>query len=466
MRVRFWGTRGSIAAPGPDTVRFGGNTSCVEVTTGGSDCFMFDCGTGARALGAKLVANTSKPISVTILFSHTHWDHIQGFPFFAPLFIPGSRITVCGPEGSGRSLREVLAGQMEFTYFPVEIGQLPATITFQELGEGTYEIGGARVVAQYLHHPAMTLGYRVEADGAAVVYACDHEPFSEMLWHENPARRHAEFIVHEGDRRHARFMAGADMLIHDGQYTPEEFPSKKNWGHSTYEYAVGLAAAARVRQVVLTHHDPAHDDALVEEIEARARGYVTDLGYHVQVCCAYEGLELTLEPHGVGHVAGAPVAPHSGRDALRGRHILVVDDDADTRALAKHALSQDGHIVTEASGGREALALIDAQPPDLLLLDLLMPDGGGLEVLTILRSRPATAALPVVVLTGFNDEVSTRTSFEHGATDYLTKPFSLPQLAARVRACLARAGLEFAVDQGPMTTAGERLPQGDGQDLR
>ncbi|HEU5311302.1 MAG TPA: MBL fold metallo-hydrolase, partial [Candidatus Eisenbacteria bacterium] len=229
VRVRFWGTRGSIATPGPGTVRFGGNTSCVEVTTSGGACFIFDCGTGARPLGAELMAHAPKPISAVILLSHTHWDHIQGFPFFAPLFVRGNQITVCGPEGSGHSLAEVLAGQMEFTYFPVDLSQLPATITFRELGEGTHDIDGARIVAQYLHHPAMTLGYRVEADGAAVVYACDHEPFSEMLWHENPALSHAESIVHEGDRRHARFMAGADMVIHDAQYTPEESPSKKNW---------------------------------------------------------------------------------------------------------------------------------------------------------------------------------------------------------------------------------------------
>jgi CheY-like chemotaxis protein/phosphoribosyl 1,2-cyclic phosphodiesterase len=438
MRVRFWGTRGSIAVPGPDTVRFGGNTSCVEVTTSASGCFLFDCGTGARALGARLAAHAPQPLAATILLSHTHWDHIQGFPFFAPLFIPGSRITVCGPEGSGGSLRDVLAGQMEFTYFPVEIGQLPATITFRELAEGTYEIGGARIVAQYLHHPAMTLGYRVEADGAAVVYACDHEPFSETLWHDNLAVSHAESIVHEGDRRHARFMAGADLVIHDAQYTPEELPSKKSWGHSTYEYAVGLAAAAGVRQLVLTHHDPTHDDAFVEDIETRARRHVADLGYDLQVRCAYEGLELALEPQDVHHVASAPAAPHSGQDAPRSSHILVVDDDPDIRALANRALSQDGHVVVEASGGREALALIDAHPPDLLVLDLLMPAPGGLEVLRILRSRPATAALPVVVLTALDDEATTRAGFDLGASDYLTKPFSIPQLAARVRACLAR----------------------------
>jgi CheY-like chemotaxis protein len=440
MHVRFWGTRGSIATPGPGTLRFGGNTSCVEVTTSAGACFILDCGTGARALGAALMARGPKPLTATILLSHTHWDHIQGFPFFAPLFVPENRITVCGPEGSGRSLREVLSGQMEYTYFPVDIAQLPAAITFRELGEGTHEIGGARVVAEYLNHPAMTLGYRIEADGAAVVYSCDHEPFSEALWNESPSPDRAESIVHEGDRRHARFLEGAGLVIHDAQYTPEEYPSRKNWGHSTYEYAVELAAAAGVRQLVLTHHDPTHDDAFVEEIEKRARECAKQLGGVVEVCCAYEGLNLVVEPRDAVRLAPMPSAPHEGRDPQRGRRILVVDDDPDIRALANLALSQDGHIVVEASSGQEALAAIAAQAPDLLVLDLLMPVQGGLEVLKILRSSPVTAGLPVVVLTAMDDEANTRAGFEFGATDYVTKPFSIPQLAARVRACLKRSG--------------------------
>jgi len=440
MRAQFWGTRGSIAAPGPDTVRFGGNTSCVAVRTDAGACVILDCGTGARALGAALMAQTSgRPLSATILLGNTRWDHIQGFPFFAPLFVPGSRLTICGPEGSAGSLRDVLAGQMEYTYFPVELGQLPATITFRELGEGTHEIAGVRVVAQFLHHPAMTLGYRIEADGAAMAYLADHEPFSATLWHGNHTSSRAESIVHEGDRRHAQFMAGADLVIHDAQYTPEEYPSKKTWGHSTYEYAVGMAAAAGVRQLVLTHHDPTHDDGFVAAIEARARAYVAQLGYAVEVCCAYEGLDVLVDPHAARPLAGTPRAPRTGRDAPRGCRILVVDDDPDIRALARHALSQDGHTVSEAASGQEALALIDRQAPDLLVLDLLMPVQGGLEVLKILRARPATAALPIVVLTSMDDEGNTRTGFELGATDYVTKPFSIPQFAARVRACLARA---------------------------
>src|ERR1700685_2999540 len=133
MRVRFWGTRGSIATPGPGTIRFGGNTSCVAVTTDAGACFILDCGTGARALGGELRPHPKKPIAATILLSHTHWDHIQGFPFFTPLFVPGNRFTVAGPQGANSSLPKVLSGQMEYTYFPVELAQLGAQITYEDL---------------------------------------------------------------------------------------------------------------------------------------------------------------------------------------------------------------------------------------------------------------------------------------------------------------------------------------------
>src|SRR5688572_31368349 len=165
MRVRFWGTRGSIATPGPGTNHFGGNTSCVEVTTAGGDLLILDCGTGAHRLAAELMAQGDAPIHANILLGHTHWDHIQGFPFFSPAFVKGNSAAIYGPEGSRGSLHDVLAGQMEFTYFPVELGQLPAAITYHDLTEGIHTIGGARVATQFLNHPAMTVGYRVEADG-------------------------------------------------------------------------------------------------------------------------------------------------------------------------------------------------------------------------------------------------------------------------------------------------------------
>ena len=455
MRVRFWGTRGSIATPGPGTNRFGGNTSCVAVSTDAGACIMFDCGTGARLLGAELLAKARRPLEITILLGHTHWDHIQGFPFFAPLFVPGSRITVCGPEGSGRSLREVLAGQMEFTYFPVDLGELPARITFRELAEGTHEIGGVRIGAQFLNHPAMTLGYRVEADGAAVVYLTDHEPFSETLWHDADARGGIDAIVHEGDRRHTRFMSGAGLVIHDAQYTTEEYETKKNWGHSPYRYAVALAGVAGVRQLALTHHDPGHDDDFVEVIEQQARAFAAERGYAVEVCCAREGLDLAVEPHGPHQRAAVPLPPREHPDAAPAKHILIVDDDPDLLALASLALTRDGHAVTVVAGGMEARASIEGKQPDLVVLDLLMPHPDGIEVLRALRSNPSTAKLPIVVLTAQNDEANTRAAFDAGADDYLTKPFTMPQLAARVRACLARTSTAHGESVAETSAAGD-----------
>ena len=292
MKVRFWGTRGSIATPGPGTNHFGGNTSCVEITTDSGGLLVLDCGTGAHGLAAKLMAEGKKPINANILLGHTHWDHIQGFPFFSPAFVKGNSVTIYGPEGSRGSLHEVLAGQMEFTYFPVALNQLPAAITYHDLSEGVEQIGGARIVTQFLHHPAMTLGYRIEADGVAVVYLVDHEPFSDELWSAGAKHGLIDSILHEGDRRHAKFMAGADLVIHDAQYTPEEYPPKKTWGHSTYEYAVQIAAAAGVKQLALTHHDPSHDDSFVADIERKAQALAVQCGTDLNVFCAYEGHEI------------------------------------------------------------------------------------------------------------------------------------------------------------------------------
>jgi len=436
MQVRFWGTRGSIATPGPGTNHFGGNTSCVELTTSEGHLLLFDCGTGARLLGAEL-SSKGKPVNASILFGHTHWDHIQGFPFFAPAFMPGNKIDVYAPEGGQRTLQDVLAGQMEFTYFPVELNQLPATISYNVLAEGVYKIGGLSVTTQYLNHPAVTLGYRVEYNGAVIVYMTDHEPFADKLWDNGARPGSIDALVHEGDRRHARFMVGADLVIHDAQYTPEEYPAKKNWGHSTYEYVVELAAAAGVRQLALTHHDPTHDDAFIAELEQRARSLAEQRGASLDILCAYEGCALQVEPRPSRDRFDPTI---SGSNMVRPRtlRVLVVDDNDDLRALTKDALQREHYNVIEAGGGAEALRLIEEQSPDLVMLDLVMPDPDGLAVLRMLRAKPETAQLPVILLTGLDDANSIKEGFEAGATDYLAKPFSRPQLYARIRACLTR----------------------------
>ena len=385
------------------------------------------------------MANAPKPVSATILLSHTHWDHIQGFPFFAPLFVPGNSFTVCAPEGANSSLREVLSGQMEFTYFPVELSQLGASITYRDLTEGTHDIGGVRVSAQLLNHPATALGYRLEADGVVLVYLCDHEPYWESLWDSGAEPGKLESILHEQDRRHAAFMRNADVVIHDSQYTPEEYPGKKNWGHSTWSYVAGIAAAAGVKRLFLTHHDPVHDDAFLDRIEASARERAASLGSSIEISCAREGFEARFEAsfggdkvHKETLQAALPDTGHIGSLL-----VLIVDDDEDLRILASRALTRAGHRVFEAAHGEEGLRLVASLHPDLVVLDLSMPGIDGFEVLRRLRADEATSTLPVIVLTAHGEEESARASFELGATDFLAKPFTPPQLDARVRSCFA-----------------------------
>ena len=438
MRLRFWGTRGSIATPGPGTNHFGGNTSCVELTTDSGQRFIFDCGTGARPLGAHLMANGPKPVVANILLSHTHWDHIQGFPFFAPLFVPGNKITICGPEGCNKSLPDVLSGQMEYTYFPVELTQLGAKLEYRDMTEGTHEFGDVRITAQYLNHPAVALGYRVEADGVTLLYLCDHEPFNDALWRSDAPPGKIDSMLHAGDRRHAAFMKGGDLVIHDAQYTPEEYPAKKNWGHSPFTYVVEAAAAAGVRKLILTHHDPTHDDAFLAGVEVRARELADQIGSPMDIHCAHEGWDLPVESQDLGERPDLSYAPGVRLEAC-GLSLLLVDNDEDLRLLAKRALSATGFRVKEASGGVEALQMMKAKSFDLVVLDLNMPAPDGLEVLRILRSDARTAVVPVLVLTGRDDEASTRRSFELGATDFLNKPFTPPQLNARVVACFSHS---------------------------
>jgi CheY-like chemotaxis protein len=287
----------------------------------------------------------------------------------------------------------------------------------------------------------MTVGYRVEVDGVAMVYLVDHEPFSDELWRAGAEPGRIESILHDGDRRHARFMADADLVIHDAQYTPEEYPAKKTWGHSTYDYVVQIAAAAGVRRVALTHHDPGHDDHVIAEIERKARSVALQRGTGLDVFCAFEGCEIVLEPRSTlkPFVAQAPLQASVAQRRFR---VLAVDDQPDTLIMIVRALEGEQYIVSTATNGPDALRMIDERMPDLLVLDYKMAGMDGMDVMKALRARPETQRLPVLMLTAMTDEPSTRAGFEAGVTDYVTKPFSIPQLTARVRACLARIPLQ------------------------
>ena len=285
MYVRFWGTRGSIASPGEGTARYGGNTSCVEVRAEDGTVIVLDCGTGARELGLHLVRTLPSPMRLHLFIGHTHWDHIQGFPFFVPAFLPGSELNVYAPLGFQQSLEEAMAGQMEYSYFPVKLRDLRSRIHFTELEEGFFRVGDVLVETQYLNHTAPTIAYRMSSGGATVAYVTDHEPF----WKSEDGVLH-----HPGDQRHISFMRGADLVIHDAQYTHEEYANRLGWGHSTVEYATDVALAAGVKRLALFHHDPGHNDDMIDRLVAAATPCAREMG--VELFAAREGLAIQLGP--------------------------------------------------------------------------------------------------------------------------------------------------------------------------
>ena len=280
MQITFWGVRGSIPTPGPDTVEIGGNTSCVEVRAGKS-LLVFDGGTGLRMLGKKLVQEM--PLTAHIFFSHVHWDHIQGFPFFDPAFVKGNTIHLYGGNNVSRTLEETLAGQMDHPSFPVHLTDMGAKMTFNDLEEGQEleiddGVGGVvKVRTARGNHPNGVWIYRVEHGGKAIVYATDTEHYKEV------------------DQNLVDLARDVDVLIYDSQYTPEEYAGttgsggpKVGWGHSTFDEAVKLAATAGARKLLLFHHDPLQTDAMVREKERRARALFPN------ATAAYEGLTLDV----------------------------------------------------------------------------------------------------------------------------------------------------------------------------
>jgi len=296
VRVRFWGVRGSIAAPGPETIRYGGNTPCVTIERG-RDLLILDAGTGLRKLGVCLQAEAmGKPQQLHMLITHTHWDHIQGFPFFVPAYVPGNRLDVYGPPSVEKPLEKVLRGQMDPAYFPVALGDMAADVHVHEVRDPNFQVGPFKVSAKYVNHPGITMAFRIELDGTTITYATDTEPYRFLL-----ADRHQPDadMAGYGGRRDAElvnFAADADLYIADSQYTPEEYEHKRGWGHTNYLDAVEVALAARARRVALFSHDPMHDDAMIDEKLRRCQEVATQRGGRLEVHAAVEGMALELSP--------------------------------------------------------------------------------------------------------------------------------------------------------------------------
>ena len=433
MRVRFWGVRGSIASPGPETARYGGNTPCVEARADDGTLLIFDCGTGARKLGVALARGG--PVRAHLFISHTHADHIQGLPFFLPAFVPGSHLTVYGPSGIDRSFPSALGGQMDYAYFPVPMDQLPATVEIVELGEGEFSIGAIRIRTQFMNHTAPTLGYRITSGGGSLVYATDHEAHEGATW--RPAHADGGYdeadLLHAGDQRHAAFMQDADLVIHDAQYHAPDYPAKAGWGHSTIEYAVDIARVAHAKRLALFHHDPGRDDAGVDALVRTARSRAGDL----DVTGAAEGDEMVVR-EATSAQDPPPDGPRAPKIQTRAR-ILVADDDPAILKVLETVLSGDGYQVITVRDGDEAVTLARRDAFDLIMLDVQMPRLDGLAAARQLRQDAKLADVPIVMLTGRSTDRDIEAAFAEGVTDYITKPFAVSQLRARVRSWLSRS---------------------------
>lgn len=264
MKVRFWGVRGSIASPGPKTVRYGGNTTCIEIRTDNNELIIIDAGTGIFPLSQTLLAEL--PVTANVFITHSHWDHIQGLPFFIPNFIPGNLLRLHGAFDpvTGKGVEQIMAVQLQYSYFPVREAEMKANIEYVTLApEKSIQIGSATVTPYLMNHPVVDFGYRVEAYGKSVFFTGDHEPPFNIYEPGEEAYAEYQSFVDEKSESILRAMRGVDVLISDSSYTEQEYPTKKGWGHGTFNTSIEYAKKAGAKVLFCTHHEPTRsDDAL------------------------------------------------------------------------------------------------------------------------------------------------------------------------------------------------------------
>jgi phosphoribosyl 1,2-cyclic phosphodiesterase/ActR/RegA family two-component response regulator len=298
VRLRFWGVRGSIPTPGPSTVYYGGNTSCVEVRAHGK-LMILDAGTGIRGLGLMLAEEfKDQPIELTLLITHTHWDHIQGFPFFPVAYNPRNTIRVLAFEGTRKSLEATLSSQMESPYFPISMQQMPGNITIEELKDKKFEVGAVKVEAMFTNHPGICACFKLTTRAGSIVYIPDNELLQRLRSSKAETtfeKREAVEFARERDQKLCEFIRGADVVMMDCQYDCKEYPKYVGWGHSCVDDSVALAVEAGVKQFFLFHHDPTHNDAKISQMVQEARELAAKLGGKFPIDAAREGLEVVLK---------------------------------------------------------------------------------------------------------------------------------------------------------------------------
>lgn len=297
MKIRFWGVRGSIPTPGPEFVKFGGNTSCIEIDDEAGNVMVFDSGTGIRPCGLDLARR--KVNHIHLFITHTHWDHIQGFPFFTPAYIPGNKISIYGPIHFEKKLKHIMDLQMDYAYFPISMQQLNAKMEYHDLKEAQIEIGNTVITTKYSNHPVTGLCYKLAHGGKTLVYSGDTEPYYNNItgtadpsgqgFAEEDDEETVDDVVRERNEHHKMFCS-SDLLIHDAQYTEEEYAKFKGWGHSPMETVIRMAIDGGVKKLVLNHHDPAHTDEMLAATETSLKAKYPQL----EMVFSREGMELSL----------------------------------------------------------------------------------------------------------------------------------------------------------------------------
>ena len=305
MKIKFWGVRGSIPCPGPRTMKYGGNGACLQLMIEDrKEIIVIDAGSGVRELGNNLLQHElpKGPLTIRLLLSHTHWDHIMGFPYFVPIYIPGTKLKVVGPVSfEDDPLEDVVGGQMKYRYFPINVSELAADIEYERLREEPeIDLGdGLLMSTKILNHPITALGYRFEYKGKVFCTCYDHEPYRNLFITDSEHPEYDEAMAYEGEEVAKEqnlaiedFFRGADLLVHDSQYTEEEYKTKVGWGHSTFEHAIASANRAGVKKLILFHHDPDRTD---EQIDELAKTYCEPGKFgETEIVFATERSEITL----------------------------------------------------------------------------------------------------------------------------------------------------------------------------